>query len=63
MNTATAIGCVVTAAIILAIVGGMIRNVKKGKSFCGAELSGPLNTKDTAQSRKSSTLSGGGARR
>ena len=49
MNTTTVIGCIVIAAIVLAIVGGMIRNVKKGKSFCGAELSKPLNTKDVAQ--------------
>lgn len=52
MNTATVIGCIVIAAIILAVFGGMIRNVKKGNSFCGAELSEPLNTKDVAQIQK-----------
>ena len=52
MNLATVIGCVVLAAIVLVVVGKMIRNVKKGKSFCGAELSEPLNTKDAAQIQK-----------
>lgn len=52
MNTATVICCIVIAAIILAIIGGMIRNVKKGNSFCGAELNEPLNTKNVAQIQK-----------
>lgn len=39
-NLATIIICAVLAAIVVAIIAGMIRNKKKGKSSCGCACSG-----------------------
>jgi len=52
MNLTSIIACAVIAAVVIGIIARMIKNVKKGKSFCGAELSEPLNTNDIAQLRK-----------
>ncbi|MDD7035756.1 MAG: FeoB-associated Cys-rich membrane protein [Firmicutes bacterium] len=38
-NLATIIICAVLAAIVVAIIAGMIRNKKKGKSSCGCGCS------------------------
>ncbi len=43
---------VVIAAIIIGIVIWMIRNVKHGKSFCGAELPETLNTTENLTIKK-----------
>lgn len=43
---------VAVAAIIISIVIWMTRNVKHGKSFCGAELPEPLNTTENLTTKK-----------
>lgn len=48
MNLTSIIACAVIAAVVIGNIARMIKNVKKGKSFCGAELSEPLNTNDIA---------------
>lgn len=37
---------VVIAAFIIYIIAWMIKNVKNGKSFCGADIGEPLNIKE-----------------
>ena len=43
MNPATVIVASVLAVALIAIITGMIRNVKKGKSFCGADYGDVVN--------------------
>lgn len=52
VNTATIVICAVIAAVVLCVIGGMIRNVKHGKSFCGAELPEPLNTTENLSKKR-----------
>lgn len=43
---------VVIAAIIIYIIAWMIKNVKNGKSFCGADIGEPLNTTENLTAKK-----------
>lgn len=43
---------IVVAAIIVGIVVWMIKNVRNGKSFCGADMPEPLNTTENLAKNK-----------
>ncbi|MCM1049521.1 MAG: hypothetical protein NC433_13980 [Clostridiales bacterium] len=43
---------IIIAVIVVGIVAWMIKNVRNGKSFCGADLTEPLNTTENLTQNK-----------